>query len=118
MKLKVYTYENCQSCEKALKFLDENNVEYFTVPIRERPPSRGELKRMLRHYGGNIRRLFNVTGVDYQQMKIKDRLRFMPEHEALALLAKYGNLVKRPFVLTKDSGLVGFRKQEWQEQLL
>ena len=34
----------------------------------------------------------------------------MGEAEALALLAKNGKLVKRPFVLT---GSAGFREEEW-----
>lgn len=118
MRLKVYVYENCLSCEKALRFLDEHDIDYFTVPIREKPPTRGELKRMMRHYGGNIRRLFNTSGMDYQHLKLKDRLRFMPEGEALELLTRNGNLVKRPFVLTKDNGLIGFRQDEWVQKLL
>jgi arsenate reductase len=31
----------------------------------------------------------------------------------LALLAKHGKLVKRPFVLLEDRGLLGFKEDEW-----
>lgn len=117
MKLKVYAYENCATCRKALHFLRKNEIDYFTVSIRDKPPSRGELKRMLRHQGGQLRRLFNTSSIDYHQMKLKDRMRFMSETELLELLAKNGNLIKRPFVLTRDSGMVGFREAEWNEKL-
>jgi arsenate reductase len=38
----------------------------------------------------------------------------LSEDEALALLSKHGKLVKRPFVLLKDRGLLGFNEDEWK----
>jgi arsenate reductase len=38
----------------------------------------------------------------------------MSEDAALALLAKHGKLVKRPFVLLKDRGLLGFKEADWK----
>ena len=35
--------------------------------------------------------------------------------DALALLAANGNLVKRPFLLTGEGGLVGFKEPEWEK---
>jgi len=43
----------------------------------------------------------------------EDKLPKMGEEEAIQLLASNGNLVKRPFVLTKTGGLVGFNEKEW-----
>ena len=37
--------------------------------------------------------------------------------EAIGLLASRGNLIKRPFVLSDDVALVGFRESEWEEAL-
>ena len=36
--MKIYVYEKCGSCRKALKWLDERGIAYDTVPIREKPP--------------------------------------------------------------------------------
>jgi arsenate reductase-like glutaredoxin family protein len=33
--------------------------------------------------------------------------------EAVAALSQDGMLVKRPFILTKEHGLVGFKPEEW-----
>jgi arsenate reductase len=46
MALKVYCYDKCGTCRKALKYLDENKIAYSTVPIRERPPSKTALRKM------------------------------------------------------------------------
>ena len=116
MRLRVYAYAGCDTCRKALTFLAEHKVAHEVVPIREQPPTPAELRAMLRHVG-ELRRLFNTSGQDYRAMKLGERLPSMSEEEALALLAANGNLVKRPFALTKTAGVVGFKPDEWERLL-
>lgn len=117
MKLRLYEYSGCDTCRRAKKFLAARGFAFDAIPIREQPPTKAELKRMLAIYGGDLRRLFNTSGGDYKVMKLAERLPKLTEAEALALLVANGNLVKRPFLLTDKSGLVGFKEAEW-EQLL
>ncbi|MFI5361446.1 MAG: arsenate reductase family protein [Elusimicrobiota bacterium] len=112
MSIKVYEYAGCSTCRKALKFLDARKISYEAVPIVEAPPSKAELKTMLR-FAGDLRRLFNTSGVLYREMGVGEKLKTMSEDDALALLSKHGKLVKRPFVLLKDRGLLGFKEDEW-----
>ena len=115
MKLKVYAYKNCGTCRKALKFLDTNQVPYSTVSIREQPPTQTELRAMLKIYGGDIRKLFNTSGQDYKKQKLKEKLSKLTAEEASDLLSCNGNLVKRPFVLFGNDGLVGFNEEDWDK---
>ncbi|MDE1170573.1 MAG: arsenate reductase family protein [Verrucomicrobium sp.] len=111
--LKAYVYSGCDTCRKALKFLDAKKTAYTAVPIRETPPSLPELKAMLEAYGGDLRKLFNTSGRDYKELGLSAKLPAMTEAQALALLAKNGNLVKRPFLIGKTARRVGFREEEW-----
>lgn len=113
MKCKVYLYEKCDTCRRAVKFLQAHGIEFEAVPIREHPPTKAELRRMLGHLQGNLRRLFNTSGQDYRAMKLGERLPELSEAEAIDLLASNGNLVKRPFLLTGNGGMVGFDEAEW-----
>ena len=113
MKLKVYAYKNCGTCRRALKFLDARHVPYATVPIREQPPTKAELRQVLQSYGGEIRKLFNTSGQDYKKLNMKETLPKLTTEEAIDLLSRNSNLVKRPFVLSGKSGLVGFDMDEW-----
>jgi arsenate reductase len=113
MSLRVYAYEKCDSCRKALAFLREHSVPFETVPIREQPPTKEELRAVLRHVG-SLRRLFNTSGQDYRALRIGEKLPSMTEEDALSLLASNGNLVKRPFVTGKDWGTTGFHEDEWR----
>jgi arsenate reductase len=112
MTVRVYEYSKCSTCRKALKFLEGRKVAFTPVPIVETPPSMAELKAMLGYVG--LKRMFNTSGIQYRELGISEKLKTMSEAEALALLAKNGKLIKRPFVLLKDRGMTGFDEGEWK----
>jgi arsenate reductase len=114
-KIRIYEYSKCSTCRKALKFLDQNKIVYEKVPIVETPPTKAELKKMLALQGGNLKKLFNTSGEAYRAMKLGEKLPALSESEAIELLASNGKLIKRPFTLAGDKGLVGFNEDEWNE---
>lgn len=114
--MKVYTYSNCSTCRKALKFLEAEGIKHRVIPIREQPPTQAELRKMLRHMDGQIKKLFNTSGGDYKELNMKEKLPKMSEKEAIELLSKNGNLVKRPFALAAKDGFVGFKEEVWREK--
>ncbi|MDD5302336.1 MAG: arsenate reductase family protein [Elusimicrobia bacterium] len=113
MTARVYEYEKCSTCRQALKFLDARKIDYRRVPIVDQPPTLAELKAML-GFVGDLKRLFNTSGVAYREMGLGAKLKTMSQDSALKLLAENGRLVKRPFVLLKDRGLLGFKEEEWK----
>ena len=115
--MKVYTYKNCSTCRKATQWLRDRGIAFEELPIRETPPSAAELVAMLAFQGGELRRLFNSSGADYRELGLKDKLPVMSEREAFTLMRSRGNLVKRPFLIGDDVGLVGFREAEWERAL-
>ena len=112
--MRIYAYKNCDTCRRAQKWLESRKIAHEVVPIREQPPTLAELRAMLKRVG-ELRRLFNSSGQDYKALNMKDRLPKMSEDEALALLAKNGNLVKRPFAISAKAGTTGFNEEEWAQ---
>ena len=120
MSVKIYEYSKCGTCRNALKFLKENEVGFESLPIVETPPTMDELKKMLgylKERGLKINQLFNTSGVVYREMGLSKKINSMTETELLELLAADGKLIKRPFVLLENDGLVGFKEEEWKEKL-
>ena len=114
---KVYAYQKCSTCRDALKWLDAHSIPHTVMAIRETPPTPAELTAALGLLGGDIRRLFNTSGMDYRALGMKDRLPVMSEAEAIGLLAQNGNLVKRPFLIGEGKALTGFKTDIWQKAL-
>ena len=111
--LKFICYPKCTTCQKAQKWLDENNIEYELRNIKENKPTLEELKEWYEKSGLPLKKFFNTSGLLYKDMKLKDRLPSMTEEEQLQLLATDGMLVKRPLLIDGERVLVGFKEAEW-----
>ncbi len=114
--LTVYTYGPCSTCTKATAWLRARGIPFEERPIRQTPPTPVELGAMLQSRG-SLRPLFNTSSQDYRDLGIKDTLDTLPPADAFALMAKNGNLVKRPFALDPAAGifLTGFKETEWDK---
>lgn len=107
-------YPKCSTCQKAKKWLEEQNINYMERNIAENNPSYEELKEWHAKSGLPLKRFFNTSGLLYKEMKLKDKLPTMSEEEQLKLLAANGMLVKRPILIDEDTVLVGFKEAEWR----
>ena len=115
--LKFICYPKCTTCQKARKWLDENNIEYEFRDIKLENPSLEELTAWYKLSGLPQRKFFNTSGLLYKSMELKTKLSNMTDEEMLALLATDGMLVKRPLAIGDDFVLVGFKEAEWVEKL-
>ena len=115
--IKFIYYPKCTTCQKALKWLDDNKIEYELRDIKEDNPSFEELSAWYEISGLSLKKFFNTSGLLYKSMELKDKLPAMSEEEQLKLLATDGMLVKRPLVIGEDFVLVGFKESEWSEKL-
>lgn len=108
-------YPKCSTCQKAKKWLEENNIEYTERHIADQNPTYDELKEWHEKSGLPLKKFFNTSGLLYKENQLKDKIPTMSEEEQLALLATNGMLVKRPLVVTEDNVLVGFKESEWNK---
>lgn len=116
-KLKLYLLSNCDTCRRAVKWLKARAISFEERAIRETPPAPAELRAVLTARGGDMRRLFNTSGRDYRDRGLGEKLSSMSEPEAIALLARNGNLVKRPLLVGDGVALNGFDEAEWTKAL-
>lgn len=110
-------YPKCTTCQKARKWLDENQIAYEFRDIKLENPTYEELSRWHQRSGLPLKKFFNTSGLLYKSMGLKDRLPGMSEEEMLKLLATDGMLVKRPLLVGEDFVLVGFKESQWAEKL-
>ena len=113
----VLCYPKCTTCQKALKWLDENGVSYEMRNIKEDNPSFEELSEWYKISGLPLKSFFNTSGLLYKSLSLKDKLPSMSEQEQLSLLSTDGMLVKRPLLIGNDFVLTGFKETQWKEKL-
>lgn len=115
--LKFICYPKCTTCQKAKKWLDENNLEYELRDIKLENPTFEELSAWYKLSGSPLKKLFNTSGLLYKSMELKNKLPDMTETEMLQLLATDGMLVKRPLLIGDNFVLTGFKEAEWAEKI-
>lgn len=115
MTLKVYQYPQCGTCRKAIKWLKDQGHEVEPVHIVEHPPSEQELAELMEQSGLPIGKFFNVSGVVYRELGLKDKLPEMSDEEKIRLLNSNGMLIKRPIVSDEKKATVGYNEQQYSQ---
>ncbi len=116
-KITVLSYAKCSTCQKAIKWLDEQGIAYELRPIKENNPTAEELKKWYQKSGLPLKRFFNTSGNLYKELQLKDKLPDMTEEEQLSLLATDGMLVKRPLLVSDNYVCPGFKEADWKANI-
>ncbi len=116
MGLIYYGYPKCGTCRKAKKWLEMNNLDFQEVNIAEAPPSVEELSKMIAVSDLELKKFFNVSGMKYRELNLKDKLTTMTDEEKISLLSSDGMLIKRPIVFGDNKVTVGFKEEEFDKE--
>jgi arsenate reductase len=117
MSVTFIQYPKCSTCRKAKKWLQDNNVKFNERIINEDNPKKEELSLWIEKSGLPISKFFNTSGRLYKELNLKDKVKTASSEELIEILASDGMLVKRPIVLKDDLVLVGFKEDQWEEQI-
>ncbi len=117
MKNLFIWYPKCTTCQKAKKYLENNNISFEERHIVEETPSKKELERWIKQSGLEIKKFFNTSGLKYKELNLKEKLPNMTEQEKIELLSSNGMLIKRPLFVSDKTVLLGFKEKEWREKI-
>ena len=117
MKNLFIEYPRCSTCQKAKKWLQENDIKFNDRHILEETPTVEELREWIKKSGLEIRKWFNTSGLKYKELNLKEKMDNMSDEEKLALLASDGMLIKRPVLVSDKGAMVGFKEEKWKEIL-
>ena len=111
--MKFICYPKCTTCQKAKRWLDDNQIEYELRDIKTENPAFEELSEWYKKSGLPLKKFFNTSGLLYKSLDLKNKLPDMSEEEMLKLLSTDGMLVKRPLLIGADFVLLGFQESEY-----
>ena len=108
---RVYGIKNCDSMKKAFAWLDSHDFAYEFVDYKKAGVAAERLPEWSRRVGW--KRLLNTRGLMWKRLSIEQRAggigaAGLDEAQALALMAEYPSLIKRPVAEYADNLLVGF----------
>ena len=117
MAMKVYYYPTCNTCKKAMKWLDEKGIPYSKKHIVDSNLTYKEVEEIYKKSKFDVQKLFNTSGLVYRELNLKDKLKETDLQQKLELLASNGMLLKRPLLVQESTVIVGFNKDVYEEKL-
>lgn len=116
-KILFLQYPKCSTCQKASKWLKENNIDIESRHIVENNPTVEELTGWIERSKLPVTKFFNTSGNVYKEQNLKEKVKTESREELIKILATNGMVVKRPLVIGDDFVLIGFKEDEWAAQL-
>lgn len=109
--LQFIHYPKCSTCQKAYQDLKEKSVDMSALIMRDivkEKLSYDELRTLKEQYGIELNEMWNVHGLLYKSLNLKEKRSTMSEEEQLRLLATDGMLVRRPILVTEDKAFFSY----------
>lgn len=103
--LKIYGIKNCDTMKRAMAFLDAQDTAYRFIDTGKAGVAATHLPDWNRRAGWQ--KMLNTRGLMWKKLSEEQRAG-VDEAKALALMAEYPSLIKRPVLDTGKALLVGF----------
>ena len=92
--IKIYGIKNCDTMQKAMKWLDAKKVQYEFHNYKESGIDKATLQTWLEHFATD--KLINTKGTTYRELSDADKASISNKTKAIGLMINNPSLIKRP----------------------
>ena len=107
----LYAKKSCTQCKKAIAFLNKKGIQYQVKDIVHEPPPRSLLEKVIK--AENIYASLNQRSTTYKSCQLGKRR--TTKNEAIRLMLKDPNLIKRPLIIKDNRAYQGFDERSLME---
>ncbi len=104
--LKMYGLKNCDTCRKARKWLDAEQISHTFIDVRTGDLTAPDVARWAKTVSVDV--LLNKRGTTWRGLSAADQAAAETPSGAVALMAAHPALIKRPVFEGADGVHVGF----------
>ncbi len=105
----VFGLKNCDTCRKALKWLETENIAHEFKDVRKDGIGEQDVRHWLKAVGPDT--LVNRRGTTWRQLDEVEKF-VSSDDDLTQLILKYPALIKRPVFVSVDTVLVGFKDEQ------
>jgi arsenate reductase (glutaredoxin) len=110
MKLKVFGLNKCSTCQKAVAWLDENDLKHTFSDVKESPLDSVQVSKWSSALGG-WEKMINRAGYSGRGLSPAETAN-LTEKKAVALVLRNPSLIRRPLIEHADGSVtVGFSEK-------
>ena len=112
--IRIYGIKNCDTMKKAMAWLEANGIAYEFIDYKKAGIAEIHLPDWNRRAGWKT--LLNTRGLMWKKLSDAE-CADVDENKALALMATYPALIKRPVLDTGKTLLIGFTPETYTNEL-
>jgi arsenate reductase (glutaredoxin) len=114
--LTIYGIKNCDTMQKAFKWLDAKGLKYQFHNYKEQGIDKATIEKWLQHLP--LEKLVNSKGTTFRTLTEKEKTDSKISAKAIVLMIKNPSLIKRPvFDFGKNKFLLGFDEKALQQMI-
>ncbi|MBS1585674.1 MAG: Spx/MgsR family RNA polymerase-binding regulatory protein [Bacteroidetes bacterium] len=92
--LTIYGIKNCDTMQKAFKWLDAKKIKYEFHDYKEKGIDKAHLELWLKHL--QLDKLVNIKSTTYRGLTEKEKASVSDKAKAIKLMMEHNSLIKRP----------------------
>ncbi|MCP3852006.1 MAG: arsenate reductase (glutaredoxin) [Gammaproteobacteria bacterium] len=101
MSTKIYHNPRCSKSRQTLQLLEDNGVKPEIIEYLKTPPSKNELKTILKALDKSPRDLMRKGEAEYKENNLADES--LTDEQLIDAMFKYPKLIERPIVVTEGN---------------
>ncbi len=105
MSVTIYHNPRCSKSRQTLQILQDNGITPEVVLYLETPPTKAQLKGLLKKLNISARELLRKGEDDYKNNNLKDPS--LSEADLIDMMVRYPKLIERPIVVRDDKAVLG-----------
>ncbi len=110
MKLKIFGLKKCSTCQKAVAWLDENDLKHSFSDVKESPLDPAQVSKWSSALGG-WEKMINRAGYTWRGLASSETEN-LTEKKAVALVLRNPSLIRRPLIEHANGSVtVGFSEK-------
>ena len=113
-KVTIYHNPRCSKSREALGLLEEQGADVEVVKYLDTPPSKEELKSLLKMLGISARELMRTKEAIYKELGLKE---VEDEEKLIEAMVEHPRLIERPIVIKDGKAVIGRPPQKVVEFL-
>ncbi len=110
MSVVIYHNPRCSKSRETLQLLQAQGVELEVVEYLKVPPSKGQLKQLLKMLGLQPRELMRQQEPEYGALGLDDPT--LSREQLVEAMVAYPKLIERPIVVKGDKAVIGRPPQQ------
>ena len=105
MAITIYHNPRCSKSRQTLQLIEEKNIEPVIVEYLKTPPTKSELKKILKMLSMKPRDLLRKKEAEYKEQALDDTS--LTDEQIIDIMLAHPKLIERPIVVTADKAALG-----------